>query len=702
MDDPVDPSMRLVPQRRLVRIAAAVLESLRRRVVLDDVVVPVDHPHVAVRPDLGHDRRGPLVVAGEQVPRVLRLVRRPVRLDRETGDQVAGRLADEGGAVPVFLRIRPRGVDGVAAASSELAVPVDLPDLVGDRMHAGVFRDHRQHARRHAADLLVVAVRDREMDARIAVGGRAEERAVLAEAEAPRVVAGAGQEFELRAVGLEAEHALLEAELLAADGAAEAGVADHAVDPVVEAVLEIARTGMRVRGAPAAEQDLAFVAMIVALRRTQEQRVRRLRDDDAVLVEREARRDAELVGEDGELVGPADALRVLADDDAIAAFAFALQLVRIVERLRDPQPAALVPVHADRAIDVGIGREQLRLEADRRHQVLLRLLRVERLLHLRQRLVLAGPASRRGVERHLRFLILERLDVRPLRRHCRWPGVDRGGERHGNGRILADGPADAPFDEVLEARVAPGPLVMAPRRVEDAALALRPHPGPRLLLAFLFAVFEDRPILGIVLRVDVGLVPALERREALHDRMRRIAGNGADGAGVVPGELSADERDVLRRVEETERRAVERDQPLAAFDVVENRLLLIRRDLLLVRVDGEAVVLVEDLRRQRIECIGVGELDAMLREGGLELAESSLRLVMAVVAEEEDADRAGVLGVADRREERDRQHSEDASHGRDLGENRRDRVPAIVCHAHRFGWACVGTSISGRGSNLRS
>ena len=42
---------------------------------------------------------------------------------------------------------------------------------------------------------------------------------------------------------------------------------------------------------------------------------------------------------------------------------FGLQLVRVVDRLGDPQPAALVPVHADRLADLRLGGEQLGLES---------------------------------------------------------------------------------------------------------------------------------------------------------------------------------------------------------------------------------------------------------------------------------------------------------------------------------------------------
>ena len=70
-DDAIDPPVRLVTQGGLVRRALARLVPLGRRVVLDDEVVPVDHPDLPVGADLGQDRRGPPVVAGNEVPGVV-------------------------------------------------------------------------------------------------------------------------------------------------------------------------------------------------------------------------------------------------------------------------------------------------------------------------------------------------------------------------------------------------------------------------------------------------------------------------------------------------------------------------------------------------------------------------------------------------------------------------------------------------------
>src|SRR5262249_44872861 len=152
------------------------------------------------------------------------------------------------------------------------------------------------------------------------------------QAHAPGVVVGAAEELEFRSVGLETVKAHLELVVLLADLALESGIADDAPEPVVQAPAQVARPGVRVAGAPAAEEHLAYVGLVVAPGGLEEQRVRRLVHDDAAVGEGEAGGDAQLVGEDGELVRPAGALGVFKDDDAVAALTLRLQLVGVVER----------------------------------------------------------------------------------------------------------------------------------------------------------------------------------------------------------------------------------------------------------------------------------------------------------------------------------------------------------------------------------
>ena len=170
-NEPIDAPVFLVAQLGLVSAAGAGLEAGRRRVVLHNERVPVDQPDGAVGAHLRHDRGAPLVVAGEQVPAVVRVILRPVVIQHQRRGKVAGRVGDESGAVPVGFRIRAGGVERVAGGGGELAVPVDLAHLVGDRVELRAVGDHRQHRRRPAAHRLIIAVGDRQVDTRVAVRG---------------------------------------------------------------------------------------------------------------------------------------------------------------------------------------------------------------------------------------------------------------------------------------------------------------------------------------------------------------------------------------------------------------------------------------------------------------------------------------------------------------------------------------------------
>src|SRR5262249_12616037 len=149
------------------------------------------------------------------------------------------------------------------------------------------------------------------------------------------------------------------------------------------------------------------------------------------------------------------------------------------------------------------------------------------------------------------------------------------------------------------------------------------------------AVLEDGPAFWVVLRVGVGLVPALEAAKALHERMVGLRDDGAKGAGAVAQELRTYQVDVLRRVEEAVRRSVQRDKTAAALDEIEQGLLPFGADARGVGVDDEAVVAGEDVRIQRLHFIGVGQVDAAPGEDRQQLAEAIGGAVMAVVAEEE-------------------------------------------------------------------
>ena len=89
--------------------------------------------------------------------------------------------------------------------------------------------------------------------------------------------------------------------------------------------------------------------------------------------------------------------------------------------------------------------------------------------------------------------------------------------------------------------------------------------------------------------VDVRLVPARELVEAEHGRVVGVGDLRLEDLAAVALELGADELDVLRRVVEAVRRAVDGHEAAAVVDVVEQGLLLLGRDRLDVGEDQQAV-----------------------------------------------------------------------------------------------------------------
>ena len=272
--------------------------------------------------------------------------------------------------------------------------------------------------------------------------------------------------------------------------------------------------------------------------------------DDPTLTEREAGGNAQLVREHRKLISTARSLRIFADDDPVATLALWLLLVGIIHGYTDPKAAAFVPSHADWfAAQIRLGREQLDFKTFRSHEMLPRLGRVERLLHLGKWLALCIPYRTRWIEGYACIYIFEGLHVGPFRRHGRLRrGHDRlcrGSRiRRDNARILPDSPADSTFYQVLKARVAPGALVVPPRGVEHSTLALRAHPCPGLPDSVFLSVLQNSPVLLVVLGVDVCLIPALETLETFHHGMIWLDNCSPKCGRAMTQELGTDELDV--------------------------------------------------------------------------------------------------------------------------------------------------------------
>src|SRR5262249_40152536 len=150
----------------------------------------------AVGADLGHDRRGPGVVAGEDIPTVLGDVAAALRDQPIDMDEVAGRLTYERGLVPALLGKTPRRIEGVARGCRESAVEIDLTDVAGYGVELLVVLDPGAALAVPAAHTLIDMVGDGELNSVHVIRGGGEDFAGLAYAQAPRVVGGGGHELE--------------------------------------------------------------------------------------------------------------------------------------------------------------------------------------------------------------------------------------------------------------------------------------------------------------------------------------------------------------------------------------------------------------------------------------------------------------------------------------------------------------------------
>ncbi len=353
---------------------------------------------------------------------------------------------------------------------------------------------------------------------------------------------------------------------------------------------------MRVARRPTGKQHFAGVGFVVTVGVFQIERFGGVLHDDAAAMEGERRGDAELFGEHGELVGPAVAVGVFADANAIASLSFGREFVRVVDRFAEPEPAPRVPRHGERLADIRFRGEEPQFEVIGMHIVLERFFRRERKLHLVPLAVsLARPAG--GIVRHLGFHILKRLHVGTTGRHLRLIGGEVG-VGAGELGVVAAGPTDAAFDEIVKACVRPRALIVPPGRVEDAALGVRARPGPGLgkffaVVVFLGVRFQHHAVRFVVLGVVIRFVEALETGEPAHDFMVGQGDGRTHHLFAMPLKLGADEFNVLRRIAEAVRRTMERDETVPGRDVFQERRFLLGGDLVDVRVDDEPVVLGE-------------------------------------------------------------------------------------------------------------
>ena len=330
----------------------------RRGVVLDDEVLEIGHPHGAIGADLGMHGAVPFVAAGVKIEGIERFVAGAVGLHIHERDDFHRRFADHGHALEALGK--SVAVDEVRACGGGVATEdIHLAKVRRDGV-SGI--DDIDFLCRHAAAAIGVGSGgDAAEEEGRAIGGATELIARVVGAVAPGVVGELMQELERAAVRLEAIGAHGELMLLAADVAFDAAVADAAVDPVVEAVVQVAGLRVGVADAPAVHDDLAFVGFVVAVGVLKVDELRWCGDDDALAGENDAGGQIEFVGEDGEFVRFAIAIGVLADFHAVLALTVFADAVRVVARLNDPATTAFIPGEGDGFGDVGFRCEELQL-----------------------------------------------------------------------------------------------------------------------------------------------------------------------------------------------------------------------------------------------------------------------------------------------------------------------------------------------------
>src|SRR5205814_10492552 len=114
----INVSVRFVAQRGFVGVPFSASKPSRCGIVLNDIVIPINHPNGAIGPYLGADRCGPFVIAGGEIRGVMRREVRAMGFEKEQAEQVACGFCHELPPVPILLREFARRVDGAARPRS--------------------------------------------------------------------------------------------------------------------------------------------------------------------------------------------------------------------------------------------------------------------------------------------------------------------------------------------------------------------------------------------------------------------------------------------------------------------------------------------------------------------------------------------------------------------------------------------------------
>ena len=148
MDHAVDAAVLTVAIGIDVGVSLAVFRIIpgaafvRGRVVLNNKIVPVGHPEIAVGAYFGDDWAEPFIGAGHEAKGVDGLVAGILRADVVHAEEIAGGPANERAPIAPCLGESRTGGKGMAAAGGVGVEGIDLPDVWRDGIKTRRIGDH--------------------------------------------------------------------------------------------------------------------------------------------------------------------------------------------------------------------------------------------------------------------------------------------------------------------------------------------------------------------------------------------------------------------------------------------------------------------------------------------------------------------------------------------------------------------------------
>ena len=258
----------------------------RRGIVLNDKILEVSHPHGSIGANLSMHRGVPFITAGVNIEEIESLPTCAIRLHIHKGHHLHRGLADHGFALKSFrqrIAINKIGARSCGVSTEDVHLTEVRCDRVALVHHVDLLgrqaaRPFRIHCGWNASE-----------EDRRTIGRSTELIARIVGAVAPRIVRELMQKLDRTSIRFETICPHGELLFFATDVTLNAAVADAAVDPIVEAVMQIAGLSMGVSNTPAINDRLTLVSLVIAIGVFQVNELRRCRHNDAFAGKHDAR-----------------------------------------------------------------------------------------------------------------------------------------------------------------------------------------------------------------------------------------------------------------------------------------------------------------------------------------------------------------------------------------------------------------------------